>query len=55
MIALVLDLLVFGPKEVRLGAEHPGNADEREEEEEDLHARLAGVELVFVENLRGDR
>lgn len=51
MVPLILDLLVLGPKEVRLGAEHPGDANEGEEEEEDLDARLAWVELVFVEDL----
>jgi hypothetical protein len=46
MVSLLDDLLMLAVEEVGLGAEHPGNADEGEEEEEDLHAGLTGVELV---------
>ena len=47
MVAGALALLVLLVQQVWLGAEHPRHADQREEEEEHLHASLAGVELRF--------
>lgn len=47
VVALLLDLLHLAVLEVRAGAEHPGYADEGEQEQDDLHEGLARVELLF--------
>lgn len=52
VVPLLLDLVHLAVLEVRARAEHPRDADEREEEEEDLDEGLARVELVVRGNLR---
>jgi hypothetical protein len=47
VVALLLDLLHLAVLEVRSRAEHPGDADEGEQEQDDLDKGLAGVELLF--------
>lgn len=54
MVALLRDLLVLLPQQVRLRAQHPRHADEREQEQEHLERRLARVQLVFLEHLGSD-
>lgn len=46
VVPLLLDLVHLAVFEVGARAEHPGDADEREEEEKDLDEGLAAVELV---------
>lgn len=47
VVALLLDLLHLAVFEVRSRAEHPRDADEGEQEQDDLDKGLAGVELLF--------
>lgn len=46
-VALLLDALRLAVFEVRARAEHPGDADEGEQEEDDLDEGLAAVELLL--------
>ena len=52
VVTLLDDLLVLAVEEVRLGAEHPGNADEGEKKEEHLHSSLSRVELLVGVDLK---
>jgi hypothetical protein len=52
VVTLLLDLVHLAVFEVWAGAEHPGDADEGDEEEDDLDEGLAGVELFFGGDLR---
>ena len=55
VVSLRLDLLVLSVGEIRLGTEHPRDTDEGGEKENDLDESLAGVELVFREDLHSTR
>lgn len=51
VVALLLDLHVLAVEQVGLGAEHPGDTDEGEEEKADLYECLSRVKLVSGSNL----
>lgn len=51
LVALFDNLLVLAIQQVRLGAQHPGHAHEREQEQEHLNGRLSRVQLLRRVNL----
>lgn len=54
VVPLLLDLLHLAVLEVRARAEHPRDANEREQEEDDLNERLTRVELLLRRDLQRD-